>query len=121
MAGGRGIGLAEAPYILCCSMRDPGVPRRAKLLAVFLLAYILSPVDLIPDVIPILGLLDEVVIVPLVLRAICRLIPPARLEVYRSNSRAVQYRGLLPLLGVFIVTGIWALVVYLAYLSLQML
>ena len=55
--------------------RDPRVPAVAKALAVFVAAYALSPIDLIPDVIPVLGFLDDLVLVPLGIALVVRLIP----------------------------------------------
>ena len=55
--------------------RDPRVPVVAKALAVFVAAYALSPIDLIPDVIPVLGFLDDLVLVPLGIALVVRLIP----------------------------------------------
>lgn len=109
------ISLVETPRVLYCCMRDPAVPGRVKLLAVLLLAYILSPVDLVPDFIPILGLLDEIIIIPLILRKIFRLIPTEKLAQYREDRIPVYNRGL-SLMGLFIVTGIWGLIIFMVYL-----
>jgi uncharacterized membrane protein YkvA (DUF1232 family) len=56
--------------------RDPHVPWLAKALAALVAAYALSPIDLIPDVIPVLGVLDELVLLPLGIALAVRLIPP---------------------------------------------
>jgi uncharacterized membrane protein YkvA (DUF1232 family) len=56
--------------------RHPGTPWYAKLAAGCVLAYVLSPIDLIPDPIPVLGYLDDLVIVPLGLAFTIKLIPP---------------------------------------------
>ena len=55
--------------------RDPRTPWYAKMLAAWVAAYALSPIDLIPDFIPALGYLDDVVIVPLGILAVVKLIP----------------------------------------------
>jgi len=65
--------------------RDPRTPWYAKALAVCVAGYALSPIDLIPDFIPVLGYLDDAVIVPLGLLAVVKLIPA---EVM-AESRAV--------------------------------
>ena len=58
------------------SARDPRVPWYAKALALVVAGYALSPIDLIPDFIPVLGYLDDVILVPLGLWAVVKLIPP---------------------------------------------
>lgn len=61
--------------LLYSAMHDSRTPWYAKLLVVLTLCYILSPIDLIPDFIPVLGLLDEVLLLPLALALIFQLIP----------------------------------------------
>jgi len=56
--------------------RDPRVRWPVKILALAVAAYALSPIDLIPDFIPILGYLDDVILVPLGVLLVVRLIPP---------------------------------------------
>lgn len=68
---------------LALAARDPRTPRAAKWLAVAVVAYALSPIDLIPDFIPVLGLLDDAVIVPLGIVLAIRLIPPALMDEFR--------------------------------------
>ncbi|MBZ6379917.1 MULTISPECIES: YkvA family protein [Pacificimonas] len=60
---------------LWLARRTAGVPRRAKLLAVLVTGYALSPIDLIPDVIPILGYADDLLVVPLGIWLAIRMIP----------------------------------------------
>jgi uncharacterized membrane protein YkvA (DUF1232 family) len=60
---------------LWLGVRDPRVPVMAKLLAGLALAYALSPIDLIPDFIPVLGQADDLILVPLLVRAALRLVP----------------------------------------------
>jgi uncharacterized membrane protein YkvA (DUF1232 family) len=55
--------------------QHPQTPRAAKLTAILVLAYVLSPIDLIPDFIPVLGQLDDLVIVPLGIALVTRLTP----------------------------------------------
>ena len=55
----------------------PSVPRRVKWAVVFALGWVLSPIDLIPEFLPVIGPLDDVVVVALVLRFAARRIPPA--------------------------------------------
>jgi uncharacterized membrane protein YkvA (DUF1232 family) len=68
--------------------RDPRVPWYAKLLAAAVVAYALSPIDLIPDFVPVLGYLDDLVIVPLGIALTLRLVPPEVLAECRARARA---------------------------------
>ena len=61
--------------VLWLARKDPRVPRAAKVVAVAALAYALSPIDLIPDVIPVLGQVDDLILVPLLIWAALHLIP----------------------------------------------
>src|SRR3954449_7841697 len=56
--------------------RDPRVPRRAKLAVAFAGLWVLSPIDLIPEFLPVIGPLDDVVVVALALRYAARRVPP---------------------------------------------
>ena len=72
------------------SSRDPRVPWYSKALAVAVAAYALSPIDLIPDIIPVLGYLDDLIIVPLGVALVVRLIPPEVMEEYRISATDSQ-------------------------------
>jgi uncharacterized membrane protein YkvA (DUF1232 family) len=72
--------------------RDPRVPWYAKALAFCVAGYALSPIDLIPDFIPIVGYLDDVIIVPLGIVLIVKLIPPEIMAEHRSLAAAAQDR-----------------------------
>ncbi len=61
---------------LALAARDPRVPWYAKAVAAAAVAYALSPIDLIPDFIPVIGLVDDLLLVPLGLYLAIRLIPP---------------------------------------------
>ncbi|MGD9835792.1 MAG: YkvA family protein, partial [Piscinibacter sp.] len=63
--------------ILALAARHPATPWPARLLIVVVVAYALSPIDLIPDFIPVIGLLDDLVLVPLGLWLAMRLVPAA--------------------------------------------
>ena len=83
--------------MLSLAARDPRVPWYAKVVAACVAAYAFSPIDLIPDFIPVLGYLDDVIIVPLGILLAIRLIPPALLEehrcaaIERSQQRPTSY------------------------------
>jgi uncharacterized membrane protein YkvA (DUF1232 family) len=67
--------------------RDPATPWIARLLAALVAAYALSPIDLIPDMIPVLGLLDDLLLLPLGIWLVLRLVPP---EVMAAARRRAQ-------------------------------
>jgi uncharacterized membrane protein YkvA (DUF1232 family) len=74
-------------FALYLAGRDPRVPWYAKALALATAAYALSPVDLIPDFIPILGYLDDVIILPLAILLTVRLIPANVLAELRLQAQ----------------------------------
>ena len=75
--------------------RDPRVPRGVKILALLVAAYALSPIDLIPDFIPVLGYLDDLILLPLAMLLVRRLIPPPLLAELRAEA-ATRLAGSLP-------------------------
>lgn len=66
--------------------RDPRTPWFAKALALAVAAYAVSPIDLIPDFIPVLGYLDDLLIVPLGILLVVRLIPPEVMKEHRETA-----------------------------------
>ena len=73
-------------HALWLAARDPRVPWYAKAVAICVAAYALSPIDLIPDFIPVLGYLDEVVILPLGIVLAVRLVPPDLMAEFRQEA-----------------------------------
>lgn len=84
--------MARDVAALGLAARDPRVPWYAKAAAAALVAYTLSPIDLIPDFIPLLGYLDELVIVPLGILLIVRLIPDALMVEFRARADEIVKR-----------------------------
>ena len=74
-------------FALYLAARDPRVPWYAKGLAVMVTAYAFSPIDLIPDFIPVLGYLDDLVLLPLGIALTLRLIPSAVWAECRARAR----------------------------------
>ena len=91
---------------LYLASRDPRVPWYAKALAVAVAGYALSPVDLIPDFIPVLGYLDDIIIVPLGIMLVVRLIPPEIMAEHRELAAAAQERPISPVAGI-VIMAIW--------------
>jgi uncharacterized membrane protein YkvA (DUF1232 family) len=79
-------------HALYLAARDPRVPWLVKLLAIAVAAYALSPIDLIPDFIPVLGYLDDVVLVPLGILLVVRLIPREIMDEHRAAAAAAAER-----------------------------
>lgn len=97
-------------YALSLACRDPRVPWYAKALAVAVLTYALSPIDLIPDFIPVLGYLDDVLIVPAGIVLVRRLIPSDVLAEHRlAAAAALDAQAPGSKLGAAIVVGLWLL------------
>ena len=90
---------------LWLATRDPRVPWLAKGIAFFTAAYALSPVDLIPDFIPVLGLLDDLLIVPAGIWLALRLIPPKVMADMRDRADGIarQKSGA----GLVLVVALW--------------
>ena len=80
---------AHAIYL---ASRDPRVPWYAKALAIAVAAYALSPIDLIPDFIPVIGYLDELFILPLGIWLVVRLIPDGIMIEYRARANEAGQR-----------------------------
>ncbi len=103
--------MKEKLAIAVHAVRDPRTPLLAKLLLVFLLAYVISPIDLIPDFIPVLGLLDDMILVPAVISVVYLLLPETALaDAKRHLPEAVDKQKLMRA-GMLLVIVIWVLMV----------
>lgn len=80
-------------YALYLAYKDPRVPWYAKLCAACVVAYAFSPIDLIPDFIPVLGYLDDLILIPLGVVLARKLIPQAVLMECREKASEVMGRG----------------------------
>jgi uncharacterized membrane protein YkvA (DUF1232 family) len=96
--------------VLAMAARDPAVPLAAKLLAGVVAAYALSPIDLIPDFIPVLGLLDDLLLVPAGIWLVLRMIPPEVLADLRVRAEA---QAQLPRsrVAALVIVGLWVLAI----------
>ena len=76
--------------VLWIAARDSRTPLLAKIAAAAVAAYALSPIDLIPDFVPILGYLDDLVIVPLGILLVLKLIPAALMGEFRAKAERTE-------------------------------
>lgn len=91
---------------LYLAARDARTPWTAKAVALAVTAYALSPIDLIPDVIPVLGLLDEAVLLPLGILLAVRLVGDALMAEFRARASALE-RLPVSRAGAAVIAGLW--------------
>jgi len=83
----RARNLKVETYAIYLACRDPRVPWYARLLAMGVVGYAFSPIDLIPDFIPVLGYLDDLILIPLGITLVLKMIPAAVLDECREKAR----------------------------------
>lgn len=106
--------LKKDVLMLWFAIKNPATPLTPKLISGFAVAYALSPIDLIPDFIPILGYLDELVILPALIWLAIKFIPLAILSQAREQAEqwhAQASQKLLGVLGAALIVVIWIVVV----------
>lgn len=91
---------------LYLASKDPRVPLPAKIVAAFVAGYALSPIDLIPDFIPVVGYLDDLILVPMGIWLVIRLIPANVMAEHRALAEAALERPIGRTAAVAIV-GLW--------------
>ena len=94
-------------YAVYRAARDPRVPWYAKVLAFCVAGYALSPIDLIPDFVPVLGYMDDLIIVPFGILIVVKLIPPEIIAEHRASAAAAQGRPVNHTAAIVIVV-VWA-------------
>jgi uncharacterized membrane protein YkvA (DUF1232 family) len=103
-------GLRADTLALHLAARRPDVPWYAKAIAVAVVAYALSPIDLIPDFIPVLGYLDDLVLLPLGIALAVRLVPADVLSECRAEARRlISETSSKSWVAAAVVIGIWLL------------
>lgn len=85
--------LKTETYAVYLAYRDPRVPWYARLFAACVVGYAFSPIDLIPDFIPVLGYLDDLVLVPLGIALALKMIPPAVMAECRERAGDAMRQG----------------------------
>lgn len=97
-------------FALYLAMRDPRVPWPAKVLAGLVAAYALSPIDLIPDFIPVLGYLDDLVLLPLGILLVVRMIPrPVMDDLRRQAAARLDETPPRSLTAAVVIVALWCL------------
>jgi uncharacterized membrane protein YkvA (DUF1232 family) len=103
-------------YALCLAMKDPRIPWYAKLLmALIIIGYAISPIDLIPDFIPVIGQIDDLIIVPAGIALVIKMIPKSVMEEYRQKATTEPINTRTKWVVAAIIVSIWVLVIYLVF------
>ena len=114
--------LKQNIVMLWFATKHPQTPCLPKAICIFIVAYALSPIDLIPDFIPILGYVDDLILLPMLIWIAIRLIPNSIIQESRiqadtwllnKQSKPKSY------LGLFIVIVVWLLLLWLSYQLVQ--
>ena len=116
---GRARTLKRETYAVYLACRDPRVPWYGRLLAACIVGYAFSPIDLIPDFVPVLGYLDDLILIPLGVLLVRRLIPADVLADCRARAATLSAKPT-GWVGVAIVVAIWVALAGLAvFLTLR--
>ncbi|WP_394700174.1 YkvA family protein [uncultured Desulfosarcina sp.] len=104
-------------HALWLACQDPRVPRRARLLAALVAAYALSPIDLIPDFIPVLGYVDDMILLPLGILLVVKMIPADVLADCRARAKEASLRkgASGAVLGAVMVVVLWVAIAAATY------
>lgn len=94
-----------ALYLAAC---HPGTPWYAKLFVAGIVAYALSPIDLIPDFVPVLGYLDDLILIPAGIALAIKMVPPSVLAECRAQAEKVMSQGKpVNRIAGTVIVGIW--------------
>jgi uncharacterized membrane protein YkvA (DUF1232 family) len=105
--------LRTETYALYLAVKDPRVPWYAKFSAVCVVAYALSPIDLIPDFIPVLGYVDDLILIPLGIALTIKMIPPEVLAECKANAQLKVPQGkFLGWIGAILVLALWGVIIF---------
>jgi uncharacterized membrane protein YkvA (DUF1232 family) len=106
----RAQALKREAYALYLACRDPRAPWYGRALAACVVGYAFSPIDLIPDFIPVLGYLDDLILVPLGIALVLKVIPPEVMAESRMKAAAVMAQGKpANWVAAGVIVGIWVL------------
>lgn len=99
-------------YTLYWACHDPRVPWYAKVLIAAIVAYAASPIDLVPDFIPVLGYLDDLILIPLGIALALKIIPPEVLQACRQKANRVIVSQPQRWVVAFVIISIWVVAIY---------
>jgi len=112
--------LKQEIYALYLAHQDPRLPWYARLVAIAVVGYALSPIDLIPDPIPVLGYLDDLILIPLGVALAIKLIPPPLLVECREKAAAeLDQKKPVNRIAGGVIIAIWLLLVVVTTLLLR--
>jgi uncharacterized membrane protein YkvA (DUF1232 family) len=107
--------LKTETYAIYLAYKDPRVPWHARLFAACVVGYAFSPIDLVPDFVPVLGYLDDLILVPLGIALALKMIPAAVMTECRENAQEVMAQGKpVNRTAAVIIVAIWLLLAALA-------
>ena len=97
-------------YAIYLACKDPRVPWYARIFAACVVGYAFSPIDLIPDPIPILGYLDDLILIPLGVVLALKMIPPEVLAECREKAQEIMHQGKpVNRIAVFVILTVWVI------------
>ncbi|MDI9636623.1 DUF1232 domain-containing protein [Kamptonema cortianum] len=102
--------MKQEAWILVAALTDDECPALPRLVGILVLAYALSPLDLIPDFIPILGLIDDLILIPAGILFVRRLLPPELLD--KAREKGNQSDPKLEKMGQWIVICLWLIAAF---------
>jgi uncharacterized membrane protein YkvA (DUF1232 family) len=108
--------LKVSAHAVWIGARDPAVPLGARLFGLFVAAYAMSPIDLIPDFIPVLGLLDDLILVPLGVWLFVRMIPAELHACHMAEAEAADAKPVSRMAALIIITVWLAAILWMATL-----
>ena len=95
-------------YAIYSAYNDPRIPWYTRILAICVVGYAFSPIDLIPDPIPIIGYLDDLILIPLGIAVVLKMIPKDVMDQYREKARAtMRQKNPVNWVAAAVIVGIW--------------
>ena len=107
--------LKQEIYALYLAYKDPRVSWYAKIFIVIIVGYAVSPIDLIPDFIPVIGYLDDLILLPLGIILAIKMIPREVMEECRKESTKGIKDKKIVVIGLIIIISIWVILLYLIF------